>query len=40
MFKLKRDGTVILENVGPNGEELSGSSGRLMIPGKTKHLTV
>ncbi|XP_069141116.1 N-acylglucosamine 2-epimerase-like [Argopecten irradians] len=30
---IQRDGTVILENVSPGGEELPGSMGRLMLPG-------
>lgn len=34
VFKhVKRDGTAVLENVGLNGSELTGSSGRLMTPG-------
>ena len=31
---LQREGSVILENVSPDGEELPGTVGRLLIPGK------
>ena len=31
---LQREGSVILENVSPDGEELPGTVGRLLIPGR------
>ena len=31
---LQRGGTAVLENVSPDGKELSGSAGRLLNPGK------
>ncbi|KAK3585826.1 hypothetical protein CHS0354_038351 [Potamilus streckersoni] len=33
LMHVQRDGTVILENVSPDGKELPGSVGRLMLPG-------
>ena len=33
---LQRKGSVILENVSPDGEELPGTVGRLLIPGRTQ----
>ena len=37
---VQRDGERVLENVTPEGEELPGSAGRLMVPGMTELICI